>query len=389
MKGRVFQRKRRDGAPYDAWSAVVDIGVDPATGRRKQLTRTNAFKSEREGWRWVRSTLLEIDRGEYVQPSSVTVGDYLADWIPSMSSQVKPSTHLSYSSLVKRQIIPRLGAIALQDLKACHLRRLYSALAQEGGRKDGEPGGLSCRTIRYIHAVLQLALRDAVTDGLVQRNVALLVRPPKLVQEEMKHWTPPEAQQFLTHAEQDRLWAAWALALCTGMRKGEILGLRWKDVDLEAGRLTVNQTLISVAYRPQFGSPKSVAGGRTLDLDSKTVQVLKVHKSRQAEERLAWGPAYQDSGLVFTCENGELVHPEAFGRAFKRLIKKSGVPTIRFHDCRHTSASLALQAGVNILVVSKRLGHASVSFTLDTYGHEMPGQQQDAADRVAAVVYGS
>ncbi len=273
MKGRVFQRKRRDGAPYDAWSAVVDIGVDPATGRRKQVTRTNAFKSEREGWRWVRSTLLEIDRGEYVQPSSLTVGEFLADWIPSMTSQVRPSTHLSYSSLVKRQIIPRLGAIALQDLKASHLRRLYSDLAQEGGRQDGEPGGLSSRTIRYIHAVLQLALRDAVTDGLVQRNMALLVRPPKLVQDEMKHWTAPEAQRFLTHAEHDRLWAAWALALCTGMRKGEILGLRWKDVDLEAGRLTVNQTLISVAYRPQFGSPKSFAGGRTLDLDSKTVQI--------------------------------------------------------------------------------------------------------------------
>ncbi len=115
---------------------------------------------------------------------------------------------------------------------------------------------------------------------------------------------------------------------------------------------------------------------------------FKVHKSRQAEERLAWGPAYQDSGLVFSRENGELVHPEAFGRAFKRLIKESGVPVIRFHDCRHTSASLALQAGVNILVVSKRLGHASVSFTLDTYGHEMPGQQRDAADRVAEIVYG-
>ncbi|MEX2551845.1 MAG: site-specific integrase, partial [Actinomycetota bacterium] len=169
------------------------------------------------------------------------------------------------------------------------------------------------------------------------------------------------------------------------MRKGETLGLRWKDVDLERGHLTVNQTLISVGYQLRFGTPKSFSGGRTLDLDAKTVHILRAHRTKQSEERLAWGPTYVDSGLVFTRENGELIHPDAFGRAFKRLVRESGVSPIRFHDCRCTCASLALQAGVNILVVSKRLGHASVSFTLDTYGHEMPGQQQDAADRVAAI----
>lgn len=389
MKGRVWRRPKPDGTFYDTWNVVIDAGVDPETGKRKQLTKSNCFKSEKEAWRWIRSTLSEMDRGEYVPPNSILLGDYLREWLPGVRSQVKASTHLGYSSLVNRQIIPRLGKVAVQDLKPTHLRKLYADLAEEGSRKDGRPGGLSSRTIRYVHTLLCLALRDAVTDGLVQRNVAQLVRPPKLRQEEMRCWDGQEAQRFLAHARSDRLWAAWALALCTGMRQSEILGLRWTDVDLENGRLTAQQTLTSIGYKPTFETPKSDFGCRTLDLNPQTVRILREHRRSQAEEKLAWGPSYVDSGLVFTRENGELVHPNALARRFSFLIKESGVSKIGFHGLRHTSASLALQAGVNILVVSKRLGHASVSFTLDTYGHLMPGQQAEAAARLASILYAS
>jgi len=183
------------------------------------------------------------------------------------------------------------------------------------------------------------------------------------------------------------LLAAWALALSTGMRKGEILGLRWSDVDLECAKLTVNQTLISIGHKVQISTPKTERSQRPIDLDAETVRILRAHKAKQAEEMLALGAGRP--GLVFTTETGEWIHPDAFGNTFERLVKCADVTRIRFHDCRHTFASLALAAGVNVLVVSKRLGHSSVAFTLDVYGHEMPGEQIEAAERVARIIYGA
>jgi len=380
MRGRVFKRRPEDAQ----WSATVDVGRE--NGKRKQKMQTNKFKSEREAWKWVRETLSAVEKQEYVPPSDLTVGDYLKEWLPGVKSQVKPSTWESYRSYTERHLIPSLGAIRLQDLKPGHLKALYGEL-KDGGRKDGGQGGLSTRSIRYIHAIVRLALRDAVTEGRLQRNVALLVKPPKLVQGEMKAWTGPEAQTFLAHVKDDRLFAAWALALSTGMRKGEILGLRWSDVDLECSKLTVNQTLISIGHKVQISTPKTERSQRPIDLDAETVRILRAHKAKQAEEWLALGAGR--SGLVFTTETGEWIHPDAFGNIFERLGKSAGVPRIRFHDCRHTFASLALAAGVNVLVVSKRLGHSSVAFTLDVYGHEMPGEQIEAAERVARIIYGT
>lgn len=384
MKGSVFKRREGD----ERWSAHVDVGRDE-NGKRLQRTLSNKFKTEAEAWRWVRKILSDVDKGDYVHSNALTVGHYLDEWLPGIKSQVKPSTWASYASYTNRHLIPKLGSVPLQALKATHLKRLYSELAQDGSRQDGAAGGLSTRSIRYIHAILRLALTDAVKEGLVQKNVALLVDAPRLQQSEMKTWTGEQAKAFLTYVQNDRLAAAWALALSTGLRKGELLGLRWQDVDLDTGRLAVNQTLISVGYKAQFSTPKTDRGKRSIDLDPETAQLLRSHRARQAEERLAWGPAYQDSGLVFTRETGEPIHPESFSSIFERLVKGSGVPRIRLHDCRHTFASLALAEGINPLIVSRRLGHSSVAFTLDVYGHEMPGDQMEAAKRVAGILYGS
>lgn len=171
------------------------------------------------------------------------------------------------------------------------------------------------------------------------------------------------------------------------MRRGEVLGLRWSDVDLNAARLSVQQTPVSVAYKLEFSTPKTARGRRSLALDATTVEALRTHRKRQLEERMAWGPAYEESGLVFTTENGAPIHPDRFTQMFDKHAKHAGLPRIRLHDLRHSHATLALAAGVHPKVVSERLGHATVAFTLDVYSHAVPALQEDAAERVASLIF--
>ncbi len=203
----------------------------------------------------------------------------------------------------------------------------------------------------------------------------------------MMTWTAGELGRFLDFVVDDRLYGAWVLAATTGLRRGEVLGLRWSDVDLDSGRLAVRQTLVSVAYETKFSTPKTKRGRRSVSLDATTVMALRSHRKRQLEERMEWGPAYQDSGLVVTRENGVLVHPDRFTQMFDKHVKNSGLPRIRLHDLRHTHATLALAAGVHPKVLSERLGHATVAFTLDVYSHAVPALQEEAAERVASLIF--
>jgi integrase len=205
--------------------------------------------------------------------------------------------------------------------------------------------------------------------------------PPKVSRPEMSVWTGEQLRAFLASLASDRLSAAFLLAATSGMRRGEILGLRWSDVDLDAGRLAVRQQLVTTGYRLSFTEPKTNKGKRALDLDPATVGALRAHRSRQLEERLAWGEGYQDPGLVFTSEDGGPLHPQSFSGSFERHVRASGLPPIRLHDLRHTYATIALGAGMHPKVVSERLGHASITITLDTYSHVIPWLDKQEADR--------
>jgi integrase len=367
------------------WSFVVDTA--PLGAPRRQIRR-RGFRTRREAQQALDRLKATVDRGEFVERSLGTVREYLEAWLPAIRRTIEPSTWESYERNVHNHLLPTLGDIRLQALTPDHLSELYATLA-ETGRLDGR-GGLSARTVQYCHTILHRALEDAVRRGWVVRNVAdhALVPAPKRKRRraEMATWTAEEVAAFLEATENERLYLVWYVALMTGMRRGEILGLRWRDTDLERGRLRLVRQLRVVRHIPEFSELKTERSRRQVGVDSETATLLRRHRKAQLEERLLVGDGYRDGDLVFAQPDGAWYHPEAVSKVFDRRVTRFRLPRITFHDTRHTWATLALQAGVHPKVVSDRLGHSSVAFTLDVYSHAIEGLDDDAAARVADLI---
>lgn len=308
--------------------------------------------------------------------------------MPEVEDNVRPSTYESYRLHVESYIVPRIGSVRLQDLRPDHLNGLYRELRNKGGR-GGRP--LSDRTVELAHVTIRKALKDAVRWGYVTRNMADSANRPRPKQHhEIKTWTATELGQFLAFAREhdERLYPLWLLMATTGIRRGEALGLRWQDLDIDNARISIRQTLLAVRHTPLYGQPKTKRGKRNISLDAATLATLRSHRKARAVERLAAGSAYQDADLVFATEVGEALHPDRITRRFGRLVQKSGLPRLTLHGLRHSYATIALQAGVHAKVVSERLGHSTVSLTLDVYSHAIPALQEEAAERVAALIPG-
>jgi integrase len=245
--------------------------------------------------------------------------------------------------------------------------------------------------VRYIHTIIGRALREAVAWDRVVRNAARAAQPPGAAQAqgpEMRTWDGPTLARFLELVKDDRHYPAWLFLATTGCRRGEALGLRWSDVDLDVGKVVLRQTVTSIAYEVRI-APRTKSGKpRTVELDRPTVVALRAVRTRQAEERLLLGPAYVDHDLVFASSDGQPVHPELFSMTFSRRVARHKLPRIRLHDLRHTWATLALSAGVDVKIVSERLGHASAKITWDIYQHVTPTMQSNAAETVARLIFG-
>lgn len=381
MRGSV----RRRGAGWE----YLYREVEPTTGKATRLRSKGGFPTRTAAEVALRAVLASVDGGHYVSPTQLTLTDFIENqWLPAIVPTIRPSTHYSYARNLRLHILPTLGGRLLQSLDAPAINRLYADLLR-AGRQDGTPGGLAPRTVRYVHCILHRALKDAVRWQLIARNVVDLADPPRqsaVLRPESTTWTSTNVSEFLTQLRDDRLYAAWLLLATTGMRRGEVLGLRWADVDFALSKLAVRQTLVAVAHAPEYGSPKTTKGRRVVALDEGTLAALKAHRAKQAAERLAAGEAWVDLGLVFTYDDGRAMHPERFSREFTRRVERLGFPRIRLHDLRHTWATLALEAGVHPKVVSERLGHSNISITLDTYSHVSPVMHADAARLVASLV---
>lgn len=323
--------------------------------------------------------------------SRIALDDFLLQrWLPTVGDSLQPTTLDSYKRIIGCHIVPALGRRQLQSLRPVDLNDFYAGLSSPSAARRR---GLSTKTVRNIHVVLRKSLADAVKWGLLYRNPAESADPPRLRGTsglQLKTWTAEELKVFLSEViTGDRLALAYELAAMTGMRRGEILGLRWEDVSLSEGRLAVRQTVVSVNNQITFSTPKTERSRRSVPITPRLIPKLRRHRSTQNEERLAWGADYLPHDLVFAAEDGHPVQPDGFSKVFAQHLKNSGLPTIRLHDLRHTFATLALQAGVQPKVVSEILGHSSVAFTMDRYAHVIPAMQESAVALVADLIFDS
>ena len=392
------------------WAVVIDQGRHPETGKRKKVWHSG-YRTMREATEARTHLLREQQAGTAVDTSRMTVGQYLMEqWLPARMPEAGEverghrgklgiGAWASYRADLSKYAIPYIGGVQLQKLGSSDLDRLYDELERNGGRRQQ---GLSAKTVVNVHGILHKALNDAVRAGLVQRNIADLVAPPRSSRPATKWWSPQELRAFLRHVEDDRMYALWLLFATTGMRRGEVLGLVWDDIDFEGGTVTVDWTLGVVDGKPTWKRrAKSRAGQRTMALDPTTIEALRAHRARQAEERLFMGTGWLDAhvdwrgesraGRVFCWPDGTVIHPERVSKWFQQHLAAAQLPRVRLHDVRHTYASAALahaQGWHEVKIISQRLGHASVGITLDTYSHVLPAADEQAAASLARVILG-
>lgn len=372
--------KRSDGL----WVAQVTVGYDPQTGKPKRKSFYGKTRQEVIGK--LTEIIQELRTGTFIEPSKATFGEWLDKWLEEYKKgQLKPTTYESYKAIVDIHIKPALGGIPLTKLQPHMLQAFYNEKL-ENGRADGK-GGLSTRMVRYCHTIIHQALKQAVKEGLLPRNPAEATSPPAVKNKQMRPLTEEELLKFLEVARDDRLYAAFVVAATTGLRRGELLGLCWDCVDLEQGIIVVKRQLLVLKNSLILEeTTKTKSGQRTVVLTDDAIRELKAHRKRQAQEKLLLGEAYQGHNLVFCKPDGTPLDPREFTKHFQRLLKKAGLPQVRLHDLRHTHATLLLKRGIPAKIVQERLGHSSITITLDLYSHVTPEMQRLAAESLNSLL---
>lgn len=366
MKG--YFRKRGD-----KWSFTVDLGKDPETKKRKQKT-VSGFKTKKEAEKACNELINQLNKGTYLEPTDKTVEECLYDWLELIAKQsLRPSTFQSQKELTEGRIIPGIGKYKMSQITPAIVQKFYKDLI--------EKEKLSAGYVRTMHIILKKAFSQAVKWQLITQNIINLVEPPRMSRaKDIETWSLEEATRFLEYTEGKHLHIAYVLAIYTGMRRGEILGLRWKDCDLEQGKISIRQTLNLVGSELIFQSPKTKGSKRLITITENVIAALKKHKAEQNQNKLRFGPGYSENDLVVCNKEGNPIYPRNLVRNFHNMMKQAGVPHLRFHDLRHTHATILLSLGENPKVVSERLGHSKVGITLDTYSHVLPDMQQRAAE---------
>jgi integrase len=345
------------------------------TEERRRETKAG-FASRKDCQAALTRKLTTLAEHTYVLPSHLSLREFLLKvWLPAIESGVRGTTLSGYRMLVEQHLVPQLGAVQLQSLNAAQINAHYARLLSEG-RIHGS-GGLSPNTVHHVHAVLHRALRAATCAD-----------PPRASAEhrELAVWSEEQLHAFLDSAREQRLYPLWRYLAMTGCRRGEALGLTWRDLDVENGRVAIVRALVPINGKLFETEPKTKRGRRLIALDAETVAVLRQQAARQLAEQQSLGDEWIDSGRVFTAENGAQLHPERVSALFARLVRAAALPPIPLHGLRHTYASLALAKGVNAAIVSRRLGHATVAFTLDIYSHVLPQVDAEAAEVIATFV---
>jgi integrase len=379
-QGQGHIRQRGEGR----WELKFDLGRDPLSGKR--LSRFVTFQgTKREAQAELNRLLNRRNEGTYVDPTKMSVAEYLEHWLSvDIERRVAAKTASRHRGIVRHNIIPRIGAMPLRKLTAVHIEALEAELQREGRQRfrDSRGPALTAQTVLHVHRTLSQALEHAVKTEVLFRNPALQVRPPRPPGREIKILTKPEIAKVLRACEGRGLYLPVLVAVTTGVRRGELFGLRWSDIDLAKAKLSVNQSLEWTKGKASFKSPKTKGSRRTITLPALAVEALKAHKAEQAAERLRLGLGKPN--LVFTRADGEPVSLDYVSRVFGELIAKLGVTPITLHGLRHTHISHQLMDGVHLKVVSERAGHANVGITLSVYTAFVPSLQDKAAEGVDA-----
>lgn len=331
----------------------------------------SGFETEREALEWKRKELSKVDQGFDYFAGKITLDEYMNQWFEVHKNQLRDSTIYQYQRIMKSYIIPYLGKYQLNNLKSARIGQHYAELVKEG---------VGLRTIGIVHAVLHVALKDAVRNEYIVKNHASGVRVPKREKPEMKVWKQGDVMQFLIAAQISPYYALYHLAVMTGMRQGELLGLQWSDLDWIAGTIQIKRQVSQLRGRGwQFTPPKTHSGRRSIRLWTNVLDVLKDQKEHIYALAMVAGKDWKDHDLIFPSSVGTPINPSNLRKDFKEVIERAGIERIRFHDLRHTAASLMLNNGIPTIIVSKMIGHSRPSTTMDIYGHLIPGMQDEAA----------
>ena len=382
MRGHIAKKGNR-------YYAVICEGVDPATGKDKRRWHP-AGDNRKDAERVLADLIKRVHDGDYRAPDKITLGNYmLKRWLPTKRGRLKPSTAESYERIIRLHINPNIGNIPVQKLRPEDLDELYARLLTDG-KRNGAGGGLSAQTVRNVHVTIQGALSDAERKGTVMRNVADLADAPtnSRASRTMSAWTSDELRAFLEAISDHYLYSLYLLAATTGMRRAEIAGLAWRNDDLDTARLTVSQQLLSVEYKLIESDLKTPTSRRTIDLDPHTVTQLRHAPAPPARRSHGHRPPPPRTATSSPNPADRPSTPTSSARPSSASSPRLDLPRIRLHDLRHTHATIRLQQGINPKVVSERLGHASVSFTMDVYQHVLPGMQAQAAATFGTAIFG-
>ena len=381
MKGSIRQR----GTTYTAyWSTI-----DPGSGKRVQHTK-GGFRTKGGAQKHLNAVLTLVDQGQGRPDRKMTVKELLTEWLAAKTSEgLRASTLGMYDKVVSAWLVPHIGGLRLDQLNATTASRLVSTLRSPEGSSLGR-GELSPRSAQLAIQVLKAASRWACDTGLVARDPLTGFKRPKAPASTTAtaSWSLDEAQRFLRAVGEDPLRAAWWLFLSRGLRRGEMAGLKWANVDLENGAIRIIETRVVVNSVATPSVPKTHAGQRSIPLDRQLITELRSHKARQAKARLAAGSAWDETDYLFVDEVGRPYRPEMLSRNFTRLVARADLRRIRLHDTRHTAASLMLSQGVPAKVVAEILGHSSPTITLDIYQHVLPGMSESAGERLTNLLVG-
>ncbi|MBO0997210.1 site-specific integrase [Bacillus sp. SD075] len=364
----------RDDA-HKTWYYVVNFY--DASGKRKQK-RKRGFNTKKEATEALRKLEVQFNEGTYVESKNISFNQYIEDWLSIKKRSLSNSTISLYERSIKNHISPSLGNTLLSKMKPQHIQKFLIGMHE---------AGLADASIKRIFNIVNVCLNDAVNFGDLPSNPAKKVEKPKVLPKEMKIWTVDQIQRFLKCSNYHRMYCIFHLAIMTGLRKGEILGLLWKNVDLEKQVLYVNQTLETDGKTFKTGA-KTKSGVRSVTISPSTKEVLLKHKEQQNAEREYFASEYGDLDLVICAENGAPYHPRNLTRTFNILTKKAELPHIRFHDLRHTHAALMIAQNEPMKLIAERLGHSKITTTMDTYGHLFPNMQRDASNRLDQTIFG-